>query len=304
MDKRGLTIDPNSEEIQPRWWEQIGGSQSPSPYATASWVYRHSWITEEKAQSTTDPIEYELDNGSSFANHRPGDTYDSGFFNTPRTGALMLDEGGFSQTGDPLVYVKHYFGTMSVYDAKASYPAPQQLEQRLVPGDKTVGYLGTIMDIRDALIQDNSDDILNPIPNPNRILNSGEFDRAGPGITLNEMEFLVLPTGIQLIINYTQSEVPDYDDDDDARGTLLGQVNYEISGANLTITDWSHYNWHNSQPVKKAVKVLINEKPDCAEVVMVENQPTPFWKSLGFECPYKGSPILVHRDSLKEFSTY
>jgi len=304
MDKRGLTIDPNADRLVPEWWENLGPTQAPSPYADASWVYRHSFVTEDRAEKTTKPIEYEFDNGDSFAEYKHEETYDSGFFNTPRAGALILDEGGFTQTGDPIVYVKQYFGSIKVYDSKASYPAPEQLEQRMVREDRILGHMGTVVDLDTATILDNSDDITDPIPNPSVIIDSMLYPRGGLGEIYDEMEFLVYPNGVQQVINYSQTSVPDYDDDDHPRGTLLGEVNYEILGESLTITDWSHYNWHDAQPVRKAVKILVKEKPDCAEMVLVQNSPTPFWKSLGFECPYKGSDMLIHRDSLNRVSAY
>lgn len=40
MDERGLTIDPNRDPLDPTgWWEEIGATQKPSPYRTASWAY-------------------------------------------------------------------------------------------------------------------------------------------------------------------------------------------------------------------------------------------------------------------------
>ena len=304
MDKRGLTVDPNSDRRTPLWWEELGETQSPSPYATSSWVYLHNWTTEEKEQSTTDPVEYEFDNGDSFAVNNVGNIHDSGLFNTPKYGALILDEGGFSQTGEPLIYVKQYFGSIEVYDSKASAAAPSQLEEKLIREEKTIDRLGRVVNVNDAIVWDNSTDITNPIPNPDRIFDSMLYPRNESGITFDEMGFLIDPYNIQLRINHQLHTEPKYDENEVKKGTLLGQVEYEIEGSNLTITGWSHYNWRNDQPVRKAVNVLVNEKPDCAEVVMVANRPTPFWKSLGFECPYKGSDILIHRESMNKVSAY
>lgn len=47
MDRRGFTIDPNREEFdQNYWWDIVGPTDSPSPYATASWVYLQDYIEE------------------------------------------------------------------------------------------------------------------------------------------------------------------------------------------------------------------------------------------------------------------
>lgn len=40
MDERGLTVDPfRGTDQELRWWETIGPTQKPSPYATESWTY-------------------------------------------------------------------------------------------------------------------------------------------------------------------------------------------------------------------------------------------------------------------------
>ena len=304
MDKRGLTLDPNAEAMHPAWYETLGPSQQPSPYATASWAYRHDWVTEEEAALTTEPIEYEFDNGDSFSNPTPGDSLDEAFFNTPRAGALILDEGGFSQTGDPVAFKKRYFGSVKVYDTFASFPNPSRPEQRVIQNGSTIGYTAVVVDVAGAVVKDNGQDILNPNPNLSEIYNSQTYPRSALGQVLDEMSFSVTPSGVQEIVNLNAPEGVDYDDDDVPRGTLLGEVYYEISGSNLTITDWSHYNWHDATPVRKAVKILLKEKPDCAEIVMVENRPSPFWRGLGFEYPFKGSEMLIHRNSLDRVSTY
>lgn len=41
MATGGYTIDPNREDFEPKWWDELGATTSPSPYATKSWVYRH-----------------------------------------------------------------------------------------------------------------------------------------------------------------------------------------------------------------------------------------------------------------------
>lgn len=163
MDDRGLTIDPNRdiyEELQ--WWEQIGPTQRPSPYATASWTYWHDLDTE----------------------------------------SLIVG---------PDALVRHHFCSVKVYDGHASDPAP----------------------------------------------------------------------GLD-------------DDYSENRGHLLGEINYEILGSLLTITDWSHYNWHDATPVKRAFKVLIKDVPDCVETIMVKDSPTAFWVHLGFRYVDKGDNMLVY----------
>jgi len=304
MDKRGLTVDPNAEPLTPEsWWNEIGGTQTPSPYAAASWTYWHKWVTEEEPVKNTDDIEYELDNGEGFGNPVVGQVYDSSLINQlPPVGYLILDEGGFTQTGEPIKYIKHYYGKVKVYDTLASAPAQPIPEERIIQEGRYVGYTATVINPEELVIKDNSFDFQVPVPNPDDILDSMLYPRSGLGFIYDEAMYEISPGGDQDIVDPNQPGVPDYDFDDFPSGQLLGEINYEISGPHLTITDWSHYNWHDAKPVRNAVKVLLKEKPECVEVVAVENNPTPFWRTLGFVHTHKGSDMLVHRDSLVSVS--
>lgn len=176
MDKRGLTTDPMRQGQPFRWWEEIGPSQKPSPYAEASWVSYQDVFTETYVVPGSVPPESR----------------------------------------------KVTFGVIKVYDHLASHPDP-------------------------ANVIDDTDVI-------------GE---------LSEPE----------------------------RGTPLGSLSYEIEGNLLTITDWSHYSWHNATPVLKAFRSLRSNIPDCVSTIVVRDEPTAFWTSLGFELPFKGSEVLVYDKS-------
>ena len=161
MDERGLTIDPNRDPLaELEWYEEIGSTDGPSPYATAAWTYWHDF--ERFPQNT----------------------------------------------GDGLIF--HTVGSLKVYDGKAS-----------------------IADVQEP---------------------------------------------------YEPAEV--------TFSTLLGEINYEIVGALLTITDWSHYNWRSDLPVRKAFTVLVTEVPECVNLIAVRDTPDAFWRSLGFRHVEKGDDIL------------
>ena len=81
-------------------------------------------------------------------------------------------------------------------------------------------------------------------------------------------------------------------------GTLLGKIDYEILDSQLLITDWSHYNWHDSTPVKKAFEAIIYNVPDCVDSVLVRSEPIALWTSLGFISPSKGSDILIYNEDI------
>lgn len=83
--------------------------------------------------------------------------------------------------------------------------------------------------------------------------------------------------------------------DDRPPGNLLGSVSYEILDTIATITDWEHLNWQDDTPVYRAVKVILNELPECISEVKVLDPPHAFWTSLGFKPDYKGDPYLHFR---------
>jgi hypothetical protein len=87
-------------------------------------------------------------------------------------------------------------------------------------------------------------------------------------------------------------------------GLLLGEIRYEIDNIALTITEWSHYNWRNAEPIRHATRVLLNELPDCVQIVQVKDSPHSFWVSEGFISPYKGSEMLVHKNYLDIATAY
>ena len=171
MDPRGLTVDPNREGQSLRWWEEIGPSQKPSPYAEASWIVYQDTFVETSV--------------------------------VPNTGQTR----------------KVTFGVVKVYDYYASHPTPADL-----------------------------------IDNTDIIEELSEFER----------------------------------------GTPLGSLSYEIEGSLLTITEWSHYSWCDAAPVRKAFRALRGSIPECVTTMVVRNDPTAFWTSLGFSLPFKGSDTLVY----------
>lgn len=55
MDERGLTTDPNRDPLADiEWYEEIGSTDGPSPYATASWTYWHDF--ERVSENTGDGL--------------------------------------------------------------------------------------------------------------------------------------------------------------------------------------------------------------------------------------------------------
>ena len=173
MDDRGLTYDPNRDPLEPvRWWEEIGPTDKPAPYSTASWVC----VQDHYKEDTLVPL--------------PG--------------------------SDPPIGLetKHIYASVKVYDRKASDPAV----------DGLLSYI-------------------------------------------------------------------------DTDGILIGQLDYEIVGSIMTLTDWSQYNWYDSTPVEFAFKALIRNTPVCVEQIIVR-KPEAFWKSSGFIHPNKDADYLVFNEKI------
>lgn len=270
MDKRGLTIDPNYDVCEPpRWFDNLGPTQRPSPYATASWVchqkyeviYQLECGTEERAifDNYTDfatwLYEFILDGGTLSQSQEPHDGYDGGFFTSTSQGAR---------------YIKRYFASVRVFDSLASDPRTN------------------LVNVESILVLDNGDDIQLPIPNPQAIYDGGEsFFYWGANIVFD---------GGGFTSSGGSSEIIDISGEDDPPGKLLGEINYEMVNCEIFITDWSHYNWMDDTPVRKAFKCLVNSRPSQVRNIFVEDNPHAFWTSLGFSTPVKGGNVLSYFD--------
>jgi hypothetical protein len=121
MDKRGLTTDPNRNfGTKSQWWESLGATQKPSPYASASWKYLQSFKSELIEVIVTPTVVY--DNGQQFADYLYPIVWDGGLFNPVVAPEVVLDGGGFNSSGEIVDFEKTTFATVYVYDSFASYP--------------------------------------------------------------------------------------------------------------------------------------------------------------------------------------
>ena len=121
MDKRGLTTDPNRNfGTKDKWWESLGPTQRPSPYAYASWKYLQSFNTE----IVEVPVEAEVvyDNGAVFADYLQPIVWDGGLFNPVAPPTVILNGGGFNSGGGTVDFETTTFATVYVYDSHASFP--------------------------------------------------------------------------------------------------------------------------------------------------------------------------------------
>jgi len=326
---RDYSRDPDASPSDPRpkWWQTIGGSQKPSPYETAAWTYTQTVVIEEDSCeeepdgsiecSVELPEWWETLGGTlypyataSWTYHQEYDyifefqvvaaeefvvyddwyfnvvveelVFDNGAFNAPRP-ALTLDEAEYNEYGERGIRVRRTFAEVSVYDSLASYPGalptipqplgtlatePSSANAALVLADPaSMGDTALGAETAGAYFADIETDA--PPEVSSEIVGDGDYD------------------GVEIEITRPSNKY-----DDRPPGTLLGKVSYEIYGSVATITSWTHYNWEDDTPVLKACKALINELPDCVVEVVVEDDPTAFWTSLGFKQLVKGDPYL------------
>lgn len=336
MDKRGLTVDPNRDVFaEPKWYDSLGSTRGPSPYATAAWQYVHKTLGTETIV-TPEPVDpEEFDNGDSFLQNTYQVIWDAAEnFSDPKTD-INWDNGLYGDLlfglvdDNPVVSIVSTttFAAVRVYDDLASQPGTDlEVDVLLIDALDDAVLTLTPIDPNDLTVYDNGDAILDPVPDPNAIYDSGTFAQQGQGVPLDEQLYIFSNNpllfrvyelaadpddGLPLLINSLDPELDSLEldigtflYDAEPRGTLLGEINYEITGPLLTITDWSHYNWQNAQPVEKAFAVLLKDAPECVDVIAVNNAPTAFWRKLGFKHINKGSDTLIYDKSSQYVTTY
>jgi len=272
MDKRGLTTDPNRNfGSKPEWWETLGATQRPSPYAMASWKYLQDFVTEVIEVEGAPLFVY--DNGTVFADYLYPIVWDGGLFNPVVPPTTILDGGGFNSSGSILDFETTTFATVYVYDSLASYPDVNGLsaieldvgDLATDPGEGVSQFLsaedGTALET-----EDQEDMSIDP-----------------PG----SLQLLLTEDGFALGFEATAQTA-----DDTPPGTLLGQLDYTLNKERVDVIGWTHYNWEDSTPVKQAFKAMVNSLPNCVEGVYVKDDPTAFWTSLGFKFVEKGDTEL------------
>ena len=324
MDRRGLTYDPNADEqTSAKWYKQVGPTRKPAPYATASWEYFQNWVEVLKSADTNEIIDV-LDNGEDFRKWLfPDSLYDGGLFsqiNFPRS----TEDSGLYTSSSTIEVTKQIFASVKVYDTHASSPGAyfdQTLDvaELAIDSDGQPVVTDIIVDISEFDTFDNGADFQNPNPNPSLSYDGGTFGQQGLGITLDSANYsikngqqiyfdsvtVVYIAGSSLqadgtpdggnTLNVTRTVIQS---DDTPPGDLLGRIDFEVENCEVIITDWSHTNWQDDTPVRKAVKKMVNTLPENITKVSVKDQPSAFWTSLGFIRKTKNDDMLVYSDPL------
>jgi hypothetical protein len=274
-------------EVDPLWWESIG-DEGPKPYSAAAWTYTQVLVEEDEDLNdrpdpilnlATGPVEWwELigDEGpkpyatAAWTYHQDVTfvlefvpislklffVFDEEYY--PRTQGLgvILDSGYFGQVGEAIYESGYYLGGERGIFMKRKLA-------RVFVYDQLATSPGILPLIPQSL------GILSTDPSADKIVGNGDLQ------------------DVQI-----EAARASNSGDDVPPGTLLGSVSYELFGNTVTITDWEHLNWQDDTPVYKAVKVILNELPDCVTEIKVLDPPHAFWTSLGFLPDFKGDQYL------------
>jgi hypothetical protein len=155
----------------------------------------------------------------------------------------------------------------------------------------------------------------------------GSFAQWNLGVTIDGLTYRIMEDGSQRLEVYKLASFEDgalvEADGDYAEATflevtraqtykdvpnparVLGQINYEVVECVAVITDWSHYNWPDDTPIRKAFKALINGLPNTVTTVYVPSIETgnsqlktspdrALWTSLGFIPQIDTSEMLIY----------
>lgn len=324
MDKRGLTVDPNREACASlAWYETIGPTHRPSPYATASWKYLQNY-TVVLVESCDQETSIGFDNWRDFSVWLYEFVLDGGELYQYDLDKPVYDGGG-ARSGS---FIKHIFSSVKVYDSFASSPGVfgnLDIDLGLLAIDSDGVAVEVPVAINPITIGfDNGDNMQVPIPNPQVIWDGGTFAQWGQGTVLDNGGWEII-NGVEQPVTYVDQVFNDGDllsseqnsrssffleisrnavpSDDQSPGKLLGELNYEMVNCKVSITDWSHYNWRDDTPVRKAFKAMVNSLPKEVLEISVRDTPQAFWTSMGFTKKNKGDSVLYYNDP-KKYQTY
>ena len=324
MDKRGLTVDPNRDACAPlAWYETIGPTKRPSPYATASWKYLQNYhIVYVEGCGQEGSVVF--DNGADFLVWLYDFVLDGGELYQASDDNPVYDAGGANNGA----FIKHIFSSVKVYDSFASSPGISgslDIDLGLLAIDSDGIAVEVPVAINPITVGfDNGSNMQVPIPNPQVVWDGGTFAQWGQGTVLDNGGWETL-NGVQQPLGYIEQVYEDgalldseqgglasslievnrnaVPSDDQSPGKLLGELNYEMVNCKVSITDWSHYNWRDDTPVRKAFKAMVNSLPREVLEISVPDSPQAFWTSMGFTKKNKGDSVLYYNDP-KKYQTY
>lgn len=285
---RDYSRDPDtSPGGPPSWWDDLGETKKPAPYSAKSWAYTQTAIVEQDSCSdrpdgsldctNEDPEWWETLGGTlrpyataSWSYIQESDVILELFLAVE---FKIFDEREFSGERGGVILDNGVFGTtpVIVYD-EAEWNSSGQ---RVYTVNRTFAEISVYDSF--ASSPGNVPSIIEPL---------GDLSTDPPASTS-----FVMSDGSP-DFNFIELGATSTSQNDKPPGTMLARVSYEIFGSIARIMSWNHYNWEDDTPVRKACEVLIRELPDSVTEITVEDDPTPFWVSLGFEQAVKGDPVL------------
>jgi len=272
--------DPDDTTVlQPSWWSTFGG-EGPKPYSTESWAYAQTVEEEEEEEEENPPEWWETLGGDG---------------PKPYSTASWTYQQTVSEEDDPPpLDPPEWWETLGG-------KGPKPYEAAAWVYTQEVSFVLEFVAVSESFFFIYDEGYYPRLFGSGVILDSGYFGQVGEAV-YDEAYYLGGQRGI--LMKRKLARVLVYDkladapgilalpEDDRPPGTLLGSVSYELFGNTVTITDWEHLNWQDDTPVLQAVRVLINELPDCVKEVRVLDSPRAFWTSLGFEQDVKGDQYL------------
>jgi hypothetical protein len=283
-------LDPDDITTRPpSWWNTLGG-EGPKPYSTEAWAYTQTVVEEE---DSCDPGEFE-----------DPDSLDC---ETAEWWNFLGNEGPKPYATEAWAYIQ----TVEEEDDPELTDPPEWWETLGGEGPKPyaieawtyhqeVSFVLEFVAVSSSLFFTFDERFYPREDGLGLILDSGYFGQVGEAV-YDEAYYLGGERGIfmkrklaRVLVFDKLADSPGLfaPEEDRPPGTLLGSVSYELFGTIVTITDWEHLNWQDDTPVRQAVKVILNELPDCVTEVRVLSPPYAFWTALGFVPDFKGDKYL------------
>jgi hypothetical protein len=257
---------------------------SPKPYATSAWAYVQE-VEEEEVSSLDDSNPEELESWWEALS----DTSPKPYAVAAWTYSQVVTEEDDPESADPPEWWETIGG---------EGPKPYAIEAWTY--HQEVSFVLEFVAVSSSLFFTFDEQFYPREDGLGLILDSGYFGQVGEAV-YDEAYYLEGERGIlmkrklaRVLVFDKLADSPGLfaPEEDRPPGTLLGSVSYELFDTIVTITDWEHLNWQDDTPVRQAVKVILNELPDCVTEVRVLSPPYAFWTALGFVPDFKGDKFL------------
>jgi len=328
MAKRGYAIDPNREPGSPPSWYDV----APSP---RRYINRWAYLQDYEVVPVEVPPGADLGPylGSGFSG-----IFSSESSTTPSlegsSGILLTDPFSNAINVDGIRLIEHVFATIKVVDNDTPVVSDPEIDITVLgelaidsdeqPVSRSFTVDPSSLEVYDGWL------ISDPVPRPVN-LDGGPFSKWGQGDVYDGAEFNVIQYSEdgsvkkRQDIQFEGDQVYDNDDILNSEGEvgvnafevielissaslvredkILGRLSYEMIENVAVITEWSHYNWHDDRPIRRAFKALLGNIPYAVDNLLVtlpaENSDfdrsssgRSFWQSLGFE-PNPANPSIL-----------